>query len=103
MLSQDVVIEIARLLFEGELSHRQIAARLGVGRSTVDAIASGRRGLHGSDHRTEYSPPSAAGGAMPERCPHCGARIFPPCIACRAREYGYRREKGRPREKGAAA
>ena len=43
MLALTVVQQIEQLLKEGQLSQRKIAARLGVSRGTVGAIADGRR------------------------------------------------------------
>lgn len=85
MLPTTLVHEIDRLLKEGSLSHRKIATRLGVSRGTISAIANGRRGLHGMDpnaNRTARSPTSA-----PTRCPHCGYRVYLPCLICGARQH----------------
>jgi hypothetical protein len=85
MLPTTLVHEIDRLLQEGELSHRKIAARLGVSRGTISAIASGRRGLYGKEPvdahllRVPSSPPT--------RCPHCGYRVYFPCNICRTRAH----------------
>ena len=81
-----LIHEIDRLLKQGGLSHRRIAARLGVSRGTVSAIATGRRGLYGKepieeDHR------SLAPASPPTRCPHCGYRVYPPCLICQARQH----------------
>jgi hypothetical protein len=78
------VIEIDRLLKEGELSQRKIAVRLGVSRGTVTAIASGRRGLHGQDSRHEDE---SMRKSPPERCPRCGYFVSLPCLVCRTRDY----------------
>jgi hypothetical protein len=83
MHSTATILEIARLLGEGELSHRQIAVELGVSRGTVSAIANGQRGLHGKETAAgrAFEPPPLP----PERCTRCGYRIHPPCQICRAR------------------
>lgn len=86
MLSIELVHEISRLLDEGELSQRQIAARLGVGRTTVGAIASGQRGLHGHDELDEMSRARACERPT-VRCSRCGYRVYMPCLICIAREY----------------
>ena len=52
MLSEEVVLEVRRLLDAGQLSQRKIAVRLKVSRGTVHAIANGRRALHGRETRT---------------------------------------------------
>lgn len=86
MLPIELVREISRLLDEGELSQRQIAARLGVGRTTVGAIASGQRGLN--DHDEQYEMARAqAGERSPVRCSRCGYQVYMPCLICIAREY----------------
>jgi hypothetical protein len=74
------------LLDEGELSQRQIAARLGVGRTTVGAIASGQRGRHGNDELDEM-PRARAGRRRTVRCSRCGYRVYMPCLICITREY----------------
>ncbi len=89
MLSLALVEEIRRLLDEGQLSHRKIAAKLGVSRGTVGAIASGRRGIYGRE-------PSSDGSALacldqvPERCSSCGAKVYKPCMLCSVRAYQIR-------------
>jgi len=86
MLPLAKVEEIRRLLDEGSLSQRKIAARLGVSRGTVNSIASGKRGLFGRE-------PVAAGPDLydpdqpPERCRGCGALVYMPCLLCRTRRY----------------
>jgi hypothetical protein len=91
MLPLKVVQEIKRLLDEGRCSQRQIAQTLGVGRGTVSAIASGKRGLHGHESMSERELDSAA----PVRCPGCGARVYLPCILCQARSYRKQRKQSK--------
>jgi transcriptional regulator with XRE-family HTH domain len=79
MLSISTVREINRLLQEGQLSQRTIAARLGVSRGIVGAIASGRRSLQGKEERYQ--------GLRAVRCRRCGYRVYPPCLICSTREY----------------
>lgn len=82
MLKRARVLEIRRLLDEGELSQRKIALRVGVSRATIGAIASGKRALYASD-----DPPTDDADADPPettRCRGCGALVTPPCVACAA-------------------
>ncbi len=80
MLSCELVQEIRRLLCEGELSQRKIAARLGVSHGIVGAIASGRRGA-------DEASRSRAAGRYPVRCRRCGYRVYLPCLICKTRDY----------------
>jgi hypothetical protein len=93
MLATELILEIDRLLKEGELSHRKIAARLDVSRGTVSAIAHGRRGLYGKDAAEEKRRPLAP-ATPPIRCPRCGYRVFLPCLICLARHHRYERKNG---------
>ena len=86
MLPIATVHEIQHLLEEGQLSQRKIAAKLGVSRGTVGAIASGRRGLFGKEPEAEQ-PDVCALDLPPERCEGCGAMVYMPCVLCRSREY----------------
>ena len=88
MLPIALVNEIDSLIHEGALSHRKIAARLGVSRGVVSAIANGRRGLFGQDPLAKYSP--VAPTSPPTRCPTCGYRVYLPCLVCRTREHNQR-------------
>ena len=85
MLPVALVNEIDRLLHEGELSQRKIANRLGVSRGTISAIASGRRGLFGREPFEACSP--RVPSSPPARCPHCGYRVYLPCLICTARQH----------------
>jgi len=85
MLPTALVKEISRLLKEGELSHRQIARHLGVGRGTINAIATGRRELHGKEPIKRQLTRGAL--SRPIRCPRCGFRVYMPCRICRMRQY----------------
>jgi hypothetical protein len=85
MLSTAIILEIDRLLKEGELSHRKIAARLNVSRGTISAIANGRRGLFGRDPDVDW--PARAHLSPPTRCRGCGYRVYMPCLICSARKY----------------
>jgi Helix-turn-helix domain len=88
MLTIALVNEIDRLLHEGELSQRQIAARLGVSRGTIGAIANGQRGLFGRDPTPIHSP--LVHSTPPRRCPKCGYRVYLPCLVCRIRDHKQR-------------
>jgi hypothetical protein len=92
MLATALIEEIDRLLREGKLSQRKIAAQLRVSRGTVSAIASGRRGLHGrevgDDEPFAHGPQSP-----PERCPCCGYRVYMPCLVCTSRNFHERHVK----------
>ena len=88
MLPIALINEIDRLLREGELSQRKIADRLGVSRGTISAIASGRRGLYGKDPLETYSPLIPT--SPPTRCPHCGYRVYLPCLICLSRQHQQR-------------
>jgi hypothetical protein len=85
MLSLSIVEEIDRLLREGQLSQRRIAAQLGVSRGTVGAIANGRRGIHGKEASDDERPLEPQG--PPERCPRCGFTVYMPCLICQTRDY----------------
>jgi hypothetical protein len=89
MLALSVVAEIRRLAQEGKLSQRKIAARLGVSRGIVSAIASGRRPLFGKTPAAEHSDDGP--GLIPRRCPACGFLVTMPCLVCRTR--GYRQSR----------
>jgi hypothetical protein len=97
MLSTALVHEIDRLLREGGLSQRTIAARLGVSRGIVSAIANGRRGLYGKDS-CDGTLRSLAPAAPPVRCPQCGYRVYPPCLVCEARDYQHNRNGAMKKE-----
>jgi hypothetical protein len=88
MLPIALVNEIDSLIHEGSLSHRRIAARLGVSRGIVSAIANRRRGLYGHDPFAKHSP--LVPTSPPTRCPTCGYRVYLPCLVCRTREHNQR-------------
>jgi hypothetical protein len=86
MLSRSIVEEVDSLLKRGTLSQRSIAAHLGVSRGIVSAIARGRRGLHGRE-AIDNEPAVPLHRLPPTRCPHCGYRVYMPCLICVAREH----------------
>jgi hypothetical protein len=92
MLTLSVVEEIARLLGEGNLSQRKIAARLGISRGTVGAIASGRRGIYGKEPQADDPDPLVC-ASPPQRCHRCGYLVSMPCLICRARQYRDRQRR----------
>lgn len=86
MLHVAVVREIRRLLDQGQLSQRSIAARLGVSRGVVGQIAAGTRGLHGSGETIRMVKPAPI-DALATRCPGCGGKVYAPCRLCRVRAF----------------
>lgn len=84
MLSLEIVREIDRLLREGRLSQRKIAARLNTSRGIIGAIARGKRGLHGRETIGSDGDPLGT-AVLPERCPCCGGRVYMPCRLCHIR------------------
>jgi hypothetical protein len=86
MLSPSTVDEIGRLLEEGKLSRRQIAARLSVSRGSIGAIARGQRVLTRKE-ASERGQRAAIAYEYPKRCPGCGYRVHLPCLICMAREF----------------
>lgn len=83
MIALQKVLDVRRLLDEGRLSRRAIARETGVSRGTVNAIANGERGLFGA------TPADATDGkrlpersSVAQRCPGCGALVYPPCVLC---------------------
>ncbi len=85
MLATALVEEIDRLVREGNLSQRSIAAQLHVSRGVVSAIARGDRKLFGRELPAKYSLLTPT--SPPTRCPCCGYRVYLPCIICRTREH----------------
>ena len=88
MHSIEIIEQIDRLLKQGDLSQRAIAAQLRVSRGTVSAIASGRRGLDGKRADDDSGTSHASG--PPARCPECGYRTYRPCRICRIREHRHK-------------
>ena len=83
MLHPEIVREIRRLLAEDRLSQKNIAAVLGVSRTTVHVIASGKRPDYES--RDEEEPEEEPPIGPPQRCHGCGNLVLPPCRLCRVR------------------
>ena len=76
---------IEQLLEEGQLTQQQIAELTGIGRSTVQSIAIGRR------QRLYFNPCDEPPVQTPVRCAECGGLIYPPCQLCRLRRWQRRR------------
>jgi hypothetical protein len=83
MIAPAIVDEVKRLLNKGKLSQRKVALRTGVSRTTVGAIASGKRPERRPRRADGDEFPSHTG--PPTRCPECGYRVYMPCLVCRAR------------------
>jgi transcriptional regulator with XRE-family HTH domain len=84
MIAPQVVTDVRRLLTEERLSQRKVARLTGISRSTIAAIACGKRPDYELLQRlreTDWEEP--AGPAV--RCPGCGHRVYMPCQLCRLR------------------
>ena len=84
MIAASVVDEIRRLLGEGGLSQRRIAALMRVSRGTVGAIACGKRANPVRRGPAREGEDLAVLGLV-ARCPTCGGLVRMPCLACRVR------------------
>jgi hypothetical protein len=86
MIAPEIVNEIRRLLAGENLSHRKIAAIVGVSRGTVGAIDSGTRPDYDAMlHEIGDGVDEPAG--PPERCPGCGGLVYMHCILCKVRNH----------------
>jgi transcriptional regulator with XRE-family HTH domain len=83
MIALAKVKETERLLATTELSQRKIAARVGISRATVAAIASGKHRDYEARliARMEESQPL---GPL-ARCAGCGGMVYMPCRLCTIR------------------
>lgn len=79
MLKADDVKMVEELLASGKFSQRAIALRTGVSRSTIAAIASGKR-----SPRTEIEEETET---VTQRCQNCGILVKMPCRVCAVRRY----------------
>lgn len=86
MLQKEKVLEVKRLLDDGDLSRRAIAEQTGVSRGSVNAIANGERGLHGAEPDDLIEIPFRS--TVAERCRGCGGLVYMPCVLCQARVHG---------------
>jgi transcriptional regulator with XRE-family HTH domain len=84
MLAIGKVKEIERLLAEGGLSQRKIAATVGCSRALISAIARGARPDYEARRLARLTKSEPLGPI--ERCPTCGARVYTPCRLCRVRK-----------------
>jgi transcriptional regulator with XRE-family HTH domain len=84
MIDSEKVAEIKRLLAEGRLSQRKIAARARVSRGTVGAIAAGRRPDYEELRKRRAEEEVISAGPV-ERCPSCGGTVHLPCRLCHVR------------------
>lgn len=78
MIDPAKIDRVKYLLSKARLSHRAIAARVGVSHSTVNDIASGARTPKSS--RATDGVNGHAG--VTSRCPKCGALVYMPCTVC---------------------
>jgi hypothetical protein len=85
LIKPSVIAEAKRLLAEGQLSQRKIAALLGISRGTVGAIASGRRPDYQNRSTSDDEEPDIDPNAPKVRCGGCGGMVIMPCRACRDR------------------
>lgn len=82
MLTAATIQRILDLLAQGNLTDRQIARLTGVSRASVTRIARGYR-PHSPQPRRSSPSPSPKPADSPQRCPHCGAKVYLPCRRCR--------------------
>lgn len=82
-----MVLEVKRLLDEGNRSRRSIAAETGISRGTVNAIANGHRDLRGRTPEDDQLDGLPRLSTVAKRCSKCGGHVFMPCVLCEARRY----------------
>lgn len=85
MIALGKIKEAEQLLAEGKLSHRKIAATIGISRSTIGAIAAGRRPDYEARQRAREEEAARPLGP-PARCAQCGGMVYMPCRLCRVRQ-----------------
>ncbi|NUQ64172.1 MAG: winged helix-turn-helix domain-containing protein [Pirellulales bacterium] len=86
MLAPTLVQLVKQLLADGQLSHRQIARALDLSRSTVLAIAKGRRPEKQRAAKPKPKPVDDDVTGPVGWCPVCGATVMMPCLACHLRK-----------------
>lgn len=77
----------ARQIFlTGQFSQRRLSKKTGISRNTLADIVHCRRAhaYLAGETLTPAADPQYDG--QPGRCPTCGAKVFLPCVACRARQ-----------------
>ncbi|HEX4132910.1 MAG TPA: hypothetical protein VHZ24_22950 [Pirellulales bacterium] len=83
-ITQAMVFEVQRLLTQEKLSHRRVAKLVGISRSTVGKIATGRRRAWPDRPASDDSYSIRPSGPV-ARCPGCGGRVYLPCRLCHVR------------------
>jgi transcriptional regulator with XRE-family HTH domain len=84
MIASPRIEQVERLLGEGKLSQRKIAAITGIGRATVSQIARGKRRSCDAFEQAQAEANEPLGPV--ERCPGCGGMVYTPCRLCRVRK-----------------
>jgi DNA-binding XRE family transcriptional regulator len=82
MLTPAKVAEARRLLDRGQKSQREIARELEISRTTLRAIANGRR----PDVVIDIPEEDPKCQLPPVRCRGCGGMVHAPCRVCRLRK-----------------
>ncbi len=82
MIAPAKVLEVERLLADGQLSQRSIAKLVRVSRATVAGIADGTRPDYAA-RQTLKDREEPQGPVI--RCRTCGGRVYAPCRLCRVR------------------
>jgi predicted transcriptional regulator len=89
MLTPAKITEARRLLDRGLMSQREIARELGISRTTLRAIAKGRR----PEIPVDAAEDDSKCQLPPVRCRGCGGMVHAPCRLCRLRELKARRQQ----------
>jgi hypothetical protein len=85
MIAMSKFEEAQRLLALGTLSQRKIAAKVGISRATVGAIASGKFQDREARQRARAEAEELIPAGPLVRCAGCGGRVLMPCLLCRVR------------------
>lgn len=85
MITQALVLEVQRLLTRDRMSQRSVAKLVGISRSTVCKIASGRRPAW-PDRAADHDAVSLRPTGPIARCGTCGGRVYMPCRLCHVRQ-----------------
>ena len=86
MISQEKYQAVQKLLADGVLSQRRIAALVGVNRGTVRAIAAETRSH--KNRRTDKTQDRWTSDDL-SRCPICGNMVMMPCLICEIQQRGF--------------